>query len=400
MVVSGEPEQNLKWGRIVATSTAGTVVKYSTRKGTRYKAVVQYRGKKHIEGGFLTKTQAQKRAWRMKEELLDGTYLSPREKAQQEETAASATITVRDYAQRWLDRWRSMQADGRVSANTIRTYKSCVRHYVLPALGDRTVASLSEEDIREWYASVAPGKSASTRANVYRALSSMMRSAVEDRLIPVSPCRVRGAGSTRPGDNQREQYYFTHSEYLSLIGALEASDMPSYAGIAALLYYTACRPSEARALRGRDFDFEHARVWYGSGMQRSESGEVVEGPTKTRRGRWAPMCHQLVEYVRPIVERAERDEWVFHAPGDVSQPASDKHVSRRARRALDSIGLERAELYDLKHTCLTNLGRAGASLKELMDLPGHSQIETVLKYQLSDFERVASAVGRMANNLK
>jgi integrase len=100
------------------------------------------------------------------------------------------------------------------------------------------------------------------------------------------------------------------------------------------------------------------------------------------------------------VERAERDEWVFHAPGDVSQPASDKHVSRRARRALDSIGLERAELYDLKHTCLTNLGRAGASLKELMDLPGHSQIETVLKYQLSDFERVASAVGRMANNLK
>lgn len=55
-----------------------------------------------------------------------------------------------------------------------------------------------------------------------------------------------------------------------------------------------------------------------------------------------------------------------------------------------------AELYDLKHTCLTNLGRAGASLKELMDLPGHTQVETVLKYQLSDFDRVASAVERMA----
>ena len=74
-------------------------------------------------------------------------------------------------------------------------------------------------------------------------------------------------------------------------------------------------------------------------------------------------------------------------------------MSGRVRKALDAIGLQDAELYDLKHTCLTNLGRAGASLKELMDLPGHTQIETVLKYQLSDFDRVASAVDRMVEKL-
>lgn len=54
----------------------------------------------------------------------------------------------------------------------------------------------------------------------------------------------------------------------------------------------------------------------------------------------------------------------------------------------------------MSYPCGTNLGRAGASLKELMDLPGHTQVETVLKYQLSDFDRVASAVERMAERLQ
>ena len=169
--------------------------------------------------------------------------------------------------------------------------------------------------------------------------------------------------------------------------------------MAALVYYTACRPSEVRALRTRDIDLERKRIWYGSGMQRGENGETVEGPTKTRRGRWAPLPAPLIDVLTPLIEDLKESDWVFPSPTDPSEPASDKHVSGRVRKALDAIGLQDAELYDLKHTCLTNLGRAGASLKELMDLPGHTQIETVLKYQLSDFDRVASAVDRMVEKL-
>lgn len=383
-------------------SGIGRVVKYSTGSGARYKAIVQYRGKKHIEGGFLTLTKARERSWHMKEELVAGTYMSPRQKAQQREVEAAReeveATTVRDFATHWLDQWRAKQRDGRVSANTVRTYKSAVNRHILPTLGDKRLVDVTEQDVQRWYESATGGMAALTKANAYRTLSSMMSSAVSQHLIDKTPCRVK-LGKVTSRDYKRQQHYFTHVEYEALYEQLQACDMPVYAGIAALVYYTACRPSEARALRKRDIDLERKRIWYGSGMQRGENGETVEGPTKTRRGRWAPLPAPLIDVLTPLIEDLKESDWVFPSPTDLSEPASDKHVSGRVRKALDAVGLKDAELYDLKHTCLTNLGRAGASLKELMDLPGHTQIETVLKYQLSDFDRVASAVDRMVEKL-
>lgn len=384
-------------------SGIGRVVKYTTGSGSRYKVIVQYRGKKHIEGGFLTLTKARERGWHMKEELVNGTYLSPRQKAQQREAEAARekaeSITIREYSEVWLDQWRAKQKDGRVSANTVRSYKSSLERHVLPALGAERLVSITRADVDEWYKKTAQGMSASTKANAYRVLSSMMISAVEQGYLDASPCHVKAGGKVTQSDHKRQQHYFTHMEYEALCEQLQACDMPAYAGIASLVYYTACRPSEARALRTRDIDLERKRIWYGSGMQRGENGETVEGPTKTRRGRWAPLPSPLIDVLTPLIENLVDGDWVFPSPTDSSEPASDKHVSGRVRKALDVIGLKDAELYDLKHTCLTNLGRAGASLKELMDLPGHTQIETVLKYQLSDFDRVASAVDRMVEKL-
>ncbi|MDK6474697.1 hypothetical protein QP168_10345, partial [Aerococcus urinae] len=86
------------------------------------------------------------------------------------------------------------------------------------------------------------------------------------------------------------------------------------------------------------------RIWYGSGMQRGENGETVEGPTKTRRGRWAPLPAPLIDVLTPLIEDLNENEWVFPSPTDPSEPASDKHVSGRVRKALDAIKLTDAEL--------------------------------------------------------
>ena len=383
-------------------SGIGRVVKYSTGSGARYKAIVQYRGKKYIEGGFLTLTKARERGWHMKEELVEGTYMSPRQKAQQREAEAARheaeSLTVEAFCEVWLDQWRAKQKEGTVSANTVRTYKSAAKLHIVPLLGHKRLVDVTEEDVANWYKTATTGMAPATKSNTYRTLSSLMASAVRRHLIAQTPCRLK-IGKVKPRDHKRQQHYFTHAEYEALYEQLQACDMPVYAGMAALVYYTACRPSEVRALRTRDIDLERKRIWYGSGMQRGENGETVEGPTKTRRGRWAPLPAPLIDVLTPLIEDLNENEWVFPSPTDPSEPASDKHVSGRVRKALDAIGLQDAELYDLKHTCLTNLGRAGASLKELMDLPGHTQIETVLKYQLSDFDRVASAVDRMVEKL-
>lgn len=383
-------------------SGVGSVIKYKIKGGPRYKAVVEHYGRKYIEGGFLTAASARERAWDMKQELTAGTYETPKQKAKRLAVEADAEtargLTVAEYAAQWLDQLRASADAGTKSANTVRTYKSLCKIHIAPRLGHIPLTDLTPETVRRWHAQLTREKSARTTSAAYRCLSSMMRDAVDDGLITSSPCKVRGA--TKAVANQREQHYFTHSEYQQLYEALAAGDMPAYAAIASLIYFTACRPSEARALRVGDIDLARGRIRYGASLQRSETGATVEGPTKTKRVRYAPIPRALADVLEPLCAGRDSSEWLFTSPRGDGMPATDRHLNTRMRTALDSIGLKDAELYDLKHTCLTNLGRAGASLKELMDLPGHAQIETVLKYQLADFDRVASAVERMAERLE
>lgn len=380
----------------------GSVIKYKIKGGYRHKAVVQHYGRKYIEGGFLTVASARERAWEMKQELTAGTYETPGQKAKRlarEERAANAgAATVAEYAGEWVDELRTLQEQGQKSANTVRSYKSLINRHINPHLGSVRVSAVTREAVQDWHKRLASEKSPAVAVNAYRVLSALMSRAVDEGLINASPCKVKGA--TKAVANQREQHYFTHGEYTALYEALAACDMPAYAAIASLIYFTACRPSEARALRVGDIDLTRGRIRYGASLQRSETGATVEGPTKTKRVRYAPIPGPLADILGPLCAGRDSSEWVFTSPRDKNAPASDRHLNTRTRLALDSIGLKDAELYDLKHTCLTNLGRAGASLKELMDLPGHTQIETVLKYQLADFDRVASAVERMAERLE
>lgn len=382
----------------------GTVVKYKIKGGHRYKTVVQYCGKKYIEGGFLTAASARERGWVMKRELVEGVYEKPRERAErlkrEERSRRAQELSVEAYANKWLKVLQARQAAGQMSANTYRSYKSHVNRYIIPGFENKTMREVSRDDVASWHADILCRRSAGTGANAYRVLSSMMSHAVEAGVIVASPCKVKGASKVARSAHTREQHYFTHEEYLRLYGALQRSDMPACAVVASFLYYTACRPSEVRALRVGDVDLEQGVVRFASALQRSDSGAIVEGPTKTGRARRAPLALPLRKVLEPLIKGRKAGEWLFLAPKKKSVPPSDKQVTLRMRKALDSIGLQDAELYDLKHTCLTNLGRAGASLKELVDLPGHTQIETVLKYQLADFDRVASAVERMAERLE
>lgn len=381
----------------------GTVVKYKIKGGHRYKTVVQYCGKKYIEGGFLTAASARERGWVMKRELVEGVYEKPRERAErlkrEERSRRVRELSVEAYANKWLKVLQARQAAGQMSANTYRSYKSHVARYIVPGFEGRALCEVSRDDVTAWHADIASRRSAGTSANAYRVLSSMMGHAVEAGVIAVSPCKVKGASRVARSAMTREQHYFTHEEYLALVETLEACDVPACAVVASFLYYTACRPSEVRALRVGDVDLEQGVVRFASALQRSDSGAIVEGPTKTGRVRRAPLALPLREALEPLVEGRKAGEWLLPSPRRAGEPMSDKQLNGRVRKALDSIGLQDAELYDLKHTCLTNLGRAGASLKELMDLPGHTQVETILKYQLSDFDRVASAVERMAAGL-
>ena len=78
-------------------------------------------------------------------------------------------------------------------------YRYLLDGHILPALGPIFLVALSSSKVRSWHSGVAK-QHPLTAAKAYRLLSSMMRTAVVDRLILSSPCKVDGAGVERAAE--------------------------------------------------------------------------------------------------------------------------------------------------------------------------------------------------------
>lgn len=91
-----------------------------------------------------------------------------------------------------------------------------------------------------------------TLAHAYRLLNAIVNTAVEDELIPINPCRIKG-GST-----------YRHTEHPTLgIDEIEelARQVPDrYKATVYLLAWAGIRLGEAAELRRKDVDLKHSQI--------------------------------------------------------------------------------------------------------------------------------------------
>ena len=85
--------------------------------------------------------------------------------------------------------------------------------------------------------------------------------------------------------------------------------------------------------------------------------------------------------MRQQMQSGKPDELILHTrtPRAFVAPASLRESFNRAIAHMPS--LKDMHFHDLRHTALTHYGEAGASLAELMEVAGHSDIKTVSVYQ-------------------
>jgi integrase len=117
-------------------------------------------------------------------------------------------IRLSDYAQTWITERAGLRP------RTIELYNWLLKRYITPYLGNAMLSKLDTQTIRAWRAKLlAEGVSATMAAKAYRLLRAVLMTAVdEDKLIPVNPCRVKGAG----GENAAERPVLTVAQVFDL----------------------------------------------------------------------------------------------------------------------------------------------------------------------------------------
>ncbi len=326
---------------------------------------------------FVRKSEAARWLTLTEAELLGGGWIDPE----------AGRVPFADYAAVWISERPGLRP------KTVQLYRYLLRRHLSPAFASRSVAGITEADVRRWRAELlAAGVTPVTTAKAYRLLKSIMATAVDDGLIRRNPCRVRGAGS----EKSPERPVLTVAEVYALADAAD----PRYRTLILLACFCGLRWGELAALRRRDIDTDAGTVRVGRQLTEVNGQLLTFGPPKTDAGK-------RIVIVPPMILNAVSDHLASHVAPEpdalvFASPAGTplRHSNFRSRvwlPALAATGMTGIHFHDLRHAGNLFIASAGANLRELMERMGHSSSRAALIYLHSTDDRQRALAAAVAD---
>lgn len=334
------------------------------RTSGRWQAVYRIEGHRHSSGTFLAKADALAYLSTIEADVRRGAWIDP----------SAGKVTVHAYANEWLDHRPDL------ALRTRELYEHLLNHHVFPTLGRTTLAGLSPSKIRGWHAELVL-RHPSTASKAYRLLSTILRTAVADGLIVISPCKVSGASV----EHAPERPTATIAEVHELTNA-----MPDRLRLAILLAtWCQLRRGEILGLRRRDIDILHSLIRIQQSRTFTRNGNSLIKAPKTAAGRRilsvpSNVTEVMTEHLAKFTP-ASPDALIFTGVG--GDPLAVGVLQKAWSKARETIGRPDLHLHDLRHTGLTLAAATGATTAELMHRAGHSSAEAALRYQHATRDR-------------
>ena len=276
----------------------------------------------------------------------------------------------------WLEYWMNSIVRPNRAETTVYAYQKIIDNHIDPALGDVPLRKLTPMIIQEYYTETqrTSGLSSNTMRRHHDLLSSALRSAVRQDVIPASPMeRVEP-----PRVRTTESYFYNNQELKLLYQKIEGNILELAVKLAGSL---GMRREEICGLKWENVDLQRhlvlireARTAYGA--------NIVQKETKNRasvRTLYLPDEVYLLleqEQARQQQERCVQspaynptDHVILDAKG---APYSPNALSLAFTRFVRKNDLPRLTFHGLRHTFATIASCQGASLFDIGKALGHA----------------------------
>ena len=276
----------------------------------------------------------------------------------------------------WLEYWMDSIVRPNRAETTVYAYQKIIDNHIDPALGTVPLKRLTPKMVQEYYTEIqrANGLSSNTMRRHHDLLSSALRSAVRQDVIPASPMeRVEP-----PRVRTTESYFYNNQELKLLYQKIEGNILELAVKLAGSL---GMRREEICGLKWENVDLQRhlvlireARTAYGA--------TIVQKETKNRssvRTLYLPDEVYLLleqEQARQQQERCLQsptynptDHVILDAKG---VPYSPNALSLAFTRFVKKNDLPRLTFHGLRHTSATIASCQGASLFDIGKALGHS----------------------------
>ncbi len=322
-------------------------------------------------GVFDTKREAEEAMSTLAEEIREGTHVE------------MSRMTTGEYLTRWA-------AGVNVRASTRSSYESHCRLYLVPRLGEIPLQALDRPAIKSAYADLTESGSVRTGGpltdqtahHIHVTLHRALEDAVEDRLIPRNPAdRAHKAPKT---SDRPEHNVWSESQVADFLRHVRGD---RFFALWRLALMSGARRGELIGLRWSDFDLNAETVTFTRQRSR-QGGQVMEGPTKTGRGR------RTVDLDTVTIDALEK--WAAQQAADWSEwgdayedsglvftrengaPLDPDGTSARWNRHVRASGLVRITIHEARHTHATLLLKAGVPIHVVSQRLGHSSVAFTL----------------------
>ena len=163
--------------------------------------------------------------------------------------------TVEDLCEQYMEEAASgllrIRGGREKKASTLKGDRSRIDCHVVPILGKRSVAAVTQQDIDDFMLEVARDSGKPTASRTVGMLGAIFQYAVKRKMRPDNPVR----GVERFADHKRKRR-LTSEEYAAIGAAIRSSSVwPAVPAAAKFLALTGWRSGEALNLRRADVDW-------------------------------------------------------------------------------------------------------------------------------------------------
>jgi integrase len=279
------------------------------------------------------------------------------------------TVTLGEF----LDRWLETAAKPKLRDKSYESYKSLLRRYIRPVLGERILSAVTPLDVQDAYQKMIDrGLSARTVRYTHSVLRSAMRQAIRWRLLLQDPTD----GAQLPRLGRREMRVLTAEQSRAF---LEVSRETHYGALFALALTTGMRPSEYLALKWQDIDWDRGTVSVVRTLERVRGGWRFSETKRARSRRIIKLQEWVLRALKVFQSKTiQRIGWswpdaaelLFTTPA--GGPISSDKLAKGFKATLRQAELPIIRLYDLRHTAATLALAAGVPPKVVAEQLGHA----------------------------
>ncbi|AKP63739.1 bacteriophage integrase [Levilactobacillus koreensis JCM 16448] len=342
------------------------------------------KARKTSRRGFKTQKEATLAASRLELEISKGSF-----------DKKDNNILFEQVYQEWYASYTNTVRE----STTVRVPKIFDNH-ILPAFGKKRIRTITLSDVQralnQWFKEVKVNYK-----RWYNFANKVFKYALKQGYITKNPAEMVTMPQRRDGWQRDANKFWTKEQLLHFFSFIDPVEEIEKYTLFRVLAYTGIRRGECLALTWHDINFKQGTLHVNKTITQGTGGKQIVQPPKTSSGRRTIILdHDTVEYLKKWRVRQQR---VYLMLGyNTMQPEQLVFAnSKNGMKSLNTPGkwlhaivddkpeLPNITIHKLRHTHATILLEAGASIKEVQDRLGDTDVDTVMNVyaHVSDQQR-------------